>query len=74
MDFDSEQSIADTLRAAASEGTTVELRLLNGQTLGGKVGSVGDRAIVIESITGKEFFDAFVRLDHVTAIEVRVRG
>lgn len=74
MKLDANIEISQALTDAAAEGVKVELRLTNGQTIAGRVGSVTESALVIEEISGKEYFDAYVRLDHVTAFEIRARG
>ena len=67
------QSIRDNLRRLAQKGKRVELLLKNGKSYKGKLGSVGDHAVVVTEIEGREFFDALLLLDEIAAIEVRVR-
>ena len=55
-------------------GTEVELALANGKSYRGKLGSVGDRTVLLTEIAGKEFYDVLIDLDEVAALEVRVRG
>ncbi len=74
MKLDPTHTVEDALRAVAAEGATVELRLNDGHSLGGKIGGVGEHACLVETVTGKEFFDAWVRLESIVAIEARVRG
>jgi hypothetical protein len=54
-------------------GTKVTLQLSGGQELNGKVAEVGENVVHLSELTGKEFFDAVVRLDHISALVVRVR-
>lgn len=74
MKLDPNLDFAATLRAAQNDSVVVTLRLTNGSNIAGRVGGVADHAVLIEEIAGKEYFDAAVRLDHITAIEVRARS
>ena len=65
--------LADTLRQAEAEKCKVSLRLRGGQNVDGIVGAVGDHFVVLTRLTGREFFDALVRLDDISALEVQVR-
>jgi len=55
-------------------GKAVTLRLHGGEELSGKVQSVGGELALLSPVTGRDFFDAAVRLDAVEAVLVRVRG
>jgi hypothetical protein len=61
--------IPDVLRARI--GKPVTLLLSSGKEYGGTVGEVRAQSVVLRGITGKEFYDAIVRLDDVAAVEVR---
>ena len=52
---------------------TVTLMMRGGGEIGGIIGEVDTHHVVIESMAGKEFFDAVVRLDEVQALVVRAR-
>jgi hypothetical protein len=67
------QSMGDNLRRLSEAKKTVELVLRNGKSYQGKLGAVGDHAVVVSQIAGREFFDALVLIDEVVAVEVRVR-
>lgn len=54
-------------------GKQVKLRLRNGEELGGVVTKVGDNVVQLSELTGKEFFDAAVSLDAISAVIVRAR-
>lgn len=69
---DALKSIEDNLAALA--GKSVTLHLANGTTLSGKVAEVGAQQVRIAEISGKEYFDALVRIDAIIAVEVRARG
>ena len=40
----------------------------------GKIGPTGNHAVIIKALTGKEFFDAYVRYDSITCVEVQTRS
>ena len=53
-------------------GMTVELVLDSGYTISGKLSRVTYDIVHITRITGKEFFDAMIVLDRVSAVIIRV--
>lgn len=55
-------------------GRQVTLLLASGQEVTGTVAKVGDNAVHLSRIAGREFFDAVVRLDRVDGVIQRVRG
>lgn len=67
---------SDNLQAnlARHVGERVELMLNSGQTLIGIVKEVGVAVVHIGEIQGKEFFDALVRIDQITAVVMRVKN
>lgn len=65
-------SVRDVL--AKQVGKSVTLRLQGGEELSGKVQTVGKELVVLSPVTGRDFFDAAVRVDSVAAVLVRVRG
>jgi len=42
--------------------------------LQGAVSKVGTTSLYITELTGREFFDAVVRLDHISAVVVKMRN
>ncbi|HXG22333.1 MAG TPA: hypothetical protein VNN62_25095 [Methylomirabilota bacterium] len=54
-------------------GVKVTLQLSSGQELSGKVAEVGENVAHLSELTGKEFYDAVVWVDHISALVVRVR-
>jgi hypothetical protein len=58
---------------AARAGKPVTLLLRSGKEYGGTVGEVRGQSVVLKGIAGKEFYDALVRLDDISAVEVRNR-
>ncbi len=57
------------------EGKTVRLSLGgSGEELVGKLQKVGKELAHLSDLSGREFFDAVVRIDQVAAVSVQVRG
>jgi hypothetical protein len=57
-----------------SAGKTVELHLNSGEKISGKVAQVNDNVVHLSSLTGAEFFDAFVNVRDISAVVVRTGG
>ena len=49
------------------------LRLVSGEELEGTVSVVGNSLVQISRLSGKEFYDAVVSIDKISAVRVRVR-
>jgi hypothetical protein len=71
--FNPATTVRDNLQRLQSGAKTVELLLKNGKSYKGKLASVGDHAVVVTQIEGREFFDALVLTDEIAAVEVRAR-
>ena len=69
MAQDGPVSIRQALEAQV--GKRAKLKLVSGQDLEGKVVKVGDEVVVVQELTGMEYFGATVRLDQVAAVIVR---
>ena len=67
---------ADTLKAVLERqvGKRVTLTLAPSSELNGVVSKVGATVVHLSEIQGREFFDAVVALDRISAVLVRVRG
>lgn len=52
----------------------VTLRLVSGEELTGTVLHVGDEATQIGGLTGRDFYDALIRLDQIAAIIFNARA
>jgi hypothetical protein len=57
----------------AQKGKRVGVLLTTGQEVTGVVTSVGATVVHLSELTGREFFDAVVPLDRVSAVIVRTR-
>ena len=55
-------------------GKRVALVMVSGPDLTGTVVKVGERVVHLGELQGREFFDAAVSLDRITAVVVRVRS
>lgn len=55
-------------------GQKVELVLKSGEHLSGTVKAVGSKAVHLGALTGKEFYDAVIDLEDVSAVIVRNDG
>jgi len=73
-DFDLESTMALASTLAKYVGKRVTVHLKAGHELTGTVTKVGQTAVHLSELTGKEFFDAVVRLDDISALVIRVRG
>jgi hypothetical protein len=54
-------------------GKDVHLLLRSGQTIQGYVKKVGDHFVHLERLADKDFYDALVRIDDISAVEARFR-
>ncbi len=72
--LDPAQTMHDNLARLQKAKKSVEVVLENGKSYRGLVGGVGDHAVLLTEIQGREFFDALIALDEIAALELRVRG
>ncbi len=54
-------------------GKKVQVFILSGTPITGLVKKVGRHLVHIEKLDGKEYFDALVRIENITAISTRFR-
>ena len=73
MQLDPKLSFKDTLQQAMDVPARVTVHLGNGKTLEGNVGGVADHHVVLSSLTNRDFYDAVIRIEDISAIEVRAR-
>ncbi|MGQ0501640.1 MAG: hypothetical protein ACT4P0_03365 [Panacagrimonas sp.] len=57
----------------AREGKAATVLLQSGAELTGKVAGVAADSVKLTELSGKEFYDAVIALDHVQAVLVRAR-
>ncbi len=52
----------------------VTVHLSGGHTITGKIGPTGNQSVIIRALSGREYFDAYVRYDSVSCVEVQTRS
>jgi hypothetical protein len=73
MVFEEQDSMAAVLKRL--EGKPVRIRLAGtGEEVIGKLQKVGKELVHLSDLSGREFFDAVVRIDQVSAVSMQVRG
>jgi len=55
-------------------GKRVIVRLETGENLEGTVTKVGENVVHIAKVSGRDFYDAVVRIDRISAVLFKVRG
>jgi hypothetical protein len=69
--YNTAASLADNLKPLVGKDVIVHLR--SGKTLQGYVKSVGNGLVHLEKLDGRDFYDALVRIEDISAIEVKFR-
>jgi UDP-N-acetyl-D-mannosaminuronic acid transferase (WecB/TagA/CpsF family) len=73
MVFEEQDTMAAVLKRL--EGKAVRIRLAGGgEEVVGKLEKVGKELAHLSNLSGREFFDAAVRIDQVASVAVQVRG
>ncbi|HYA40983.1 MAG TPA: hypothetical protein VEF34_06750 [Syntrophobacteraceae bacterium] len=70
--FNLSASVADNL--SMLKGRTVTVYLVSGQTITGTVNDVKGNLLHLVKLSQKDFFDALVAIEHIAAIDTRVRS
>ena len=67
---------ADTIGSTLEryKGKKVELKLESGDVIKGTVAKVSQHIVHIEKLSGKDFYDAVVRIEGINAVIFRARG
>ncbi len=73
MQLDPKLSFKDTLQQAMAVPIRVTVHLRSGESLAGNIAGVGDHNVVLSSLSNRDFYDAVVRIEDISAIEVRAR-
>ena len=70
------KSSATTIKDVLQEniGKRVMVRLETGENLEGTVTKVGELVVHLARISGRDFYDAVVRIDRISAVIFKVRG
>lgn len=69
--FDTSASLADNLKFYVGKDIYVHLR--SGKTIQGYVKSVGNGLLHLERLAGRDFYDALIRMEDISAIEAKFR-
>lgn len=69
--FSVSASIRDNLKNYQGKDVVVYLR--SGKYFQGYVKAIGDQAVHLEKIAGKDFYDALIRIEDIIAIEAKFR-
>ena len=66
---------SDTMRDVLSQytGKKVALRIESGDEIEGTVTMVGNSLLHISKLSGKEFYDAVISIDKISAVRMRMR-
>ena len=70
--FDISASMQENL--SMLKGKTVTVYLATGQTIIGTVNDVKGNLLHLTKLSQKDFFDALIAIDRISAIDTRVRG
>lgn len=68
-------SIASTLlnNIKSLKGKRITIKLKSGESITGSVKAIGTHLVHIEKLDGKDFYDALIIIDDISAIETRFR-
>ena len=71
--FNTALGVGEVLEVAKEQGKALILVLENGARYTGKIKAIGTEAVVVTGLQGREFFDAYIPLSSIVAMEERVR-
>ena len=71
VQFNTGASLADNLKPFV--GKDVFLHLRSGKTFQGYLKSVGNGLVQLEKIAGRDFYDALIRIEDISAVEAKFR-
>jgi hypothetical protein len=69
--FDTGTSLADNIKTFAGKDVFIHLR--SGKTIQGYVKSVGNGLLHMERLAGRDFYDALIRVEDISAMETKFR-
>ena len=69
--FNTAESLTDNLKTYVGKDLMVHLR--SGKTIQGYVKSVGNGVLHLEKLAGRDFYDALIRMEDISAIEAKFR-
>ncbi len=71
ISYNVNSSLADNLKSLI--GKKVYVTLDSGKTFAGSVKEVGNHLMHLEKLDGKDYFDALIRIENISAIDTRFR-
>jgi sRNA-binding regulator protein Hfq len=74
MIINDDVSIKEILNSVKNQGKMVNIVLNNGKSYKGMIAQVGMYHVRLERKDELSFYDAFINIDHISSIEVQVRG
>ena len=72
MELTAQMSLKELITLSQDNNKIVEIHLQGGKELSGTVVNVSDDAVVPGQLVGKEFYDAYILLNQIAAIELRM--
>ena len=72
ISYNVNSSLADNLKSLV--GKKVYVTLDSGKTLAGFVKEIGNHLMHLEKLDGKDYFDALIRIENISAIDTRFRN
>jgi ferredoxin-fold anticodon binding domain-containing protein len=72
ISYNVNSSFADNLKSLI--GKQVYVALDSGKTFAGFIKEVGNDLIHLEKLDGKDYFDALIKIENISAIDTRFRG
>jgi len=64
--------LADILKQAMEKKTFIDVTLISGRQFQAKVKDLSGDLVVFAQVPGREFFEVFVPIQHIVAVEVRI--
>jgi hypothetical protein len=72
MSYNVNSSLSDNLKTLV--GKKVSVTIVSGKTITGFVKKIGIHLIHLEKLEGKDYFDALIRIENISAIEAMFRN
>jgi small nuclear ribonucleoprotein (snRNP)-like protein len=72
MSYNVNSALSDNLKSLV--GKKVSVTIASGKTITGFVKEVGIHLIHLEKLEGKDYFDALIRIENISAIEAMFRN
>lgn len=73
MELNPKINISETLKQVQGQKINIEVYLRGGQSFTGKVLDVADHYVVVGHLIGRDFFDAQIRIEDISAISLQTR-